>query len=123
MSDLADLLKDFDDRDLTAVATPEWPPLDGKLFARRLSAEQRLLLSAAVSDKKATDGSAFVISVVIAGTVNDAGECVFSDPDREWLGKKSAEAIGRLFAAIDELNCLSSYQRGIVEKNSDPPGD
>ena len=118
---IAEILKGTDDKKLTAVPTPEWPELDGQLFARKVSAAQKIGFWDASRKNKASSGAAFVAMMVTMGATDKDGIRAFGDDDFLWLQEKDGEAIGRLAEAIDSLNVLSSYQQGNLEKNSESP--
>ena len=118
MSTLSEILQKLDDRKITAVPTSEWPELDGQLFARKMSAQQRGTFFAAMRENKATEGTVFVAFVVAAGTVDKDGNRVFTDEDFSWIVEKDADAQQRLFAAIDSLNFLSANSQETLVKNS-----
>jgi hypothetical protein len=119
--DLREIIKGTDDKKLAAVATPEWPEADGQLFARKASMPQRALFFGEVRERKIPDGADFVAFVVACLTCNADGQAVFQPDDYLWLRDKDADAIGRLFAAIDEKNLLSVSSQKELEKNSEAP--
>ena len=65
----------------------------------------------------------FVALVVACGTVDAAGQRVFSDEHYAWLRERDGAAVGRLFEAIDAQNLISSTAQGGLAKNSETPGD
>ena len=126
MSVLSDLLKATDDRRLEPVPTPEWPELDGKLFAPKLNGPDRAALTMLLGEKSAgkepLSGPPFAAAVVANATVDTEGHRVFVDGDAEWLVVKDRDALGRLFAAIDALNFLSASSQEGLAKNSEATG-
>ena len=120
---IAEILQGLDDRRLAAVPTPEWPELDGQLFARKFCGRQRAEYYAAMRKFQASEGPQFVALVVACGTVDAQGAAAFAAEDYAWIVEKDPDALGRLFAAIDERNLLSSAAQGELIKNCEPPGN
>jgi hypothetical protein len=121
MSVLSDLLKSTDDSRREPVATPEWPELDGKLFAPKLNGPDRaaltMLLAEKSTDKEPLSGPPFAAAVVANATVDADGNRIFVDADAAWLVTKDRDALGRLFAAIDAFNFLSAGAQEGLRKN------
>jgi hypothetical protein len=121
--DLAEILEGLDDRQLVAVPTPEWPELDGRLFARKFCGLLRARYYAAMRQYGATSGADFVALVVACGTVDGDGRPVFEPEQYLWIRGKDADAQDRLAAEIDRLNVLSCKAQEELSKNSAAPGN
>lgn len=117
MSELSAAIFASDDAGLTAVATPEWPAADGKLFVRRLTAREKLELAERRKAANAPDGDGFVAFTVACCTVDQQGQRVFTDADWERLRERASSPVERLFVAADQLNILSAAAAGELEKN------
>ena len=121
MSLLSELLKGYNDRVSVPVKTPEWPPLDGKLFAVKLDPVEKQELRNVVSEEKIAGGLQFVATVVVRCIKDETGERVFADDEREWLQHKHEDAINRLFNECDRLNILTDERQQELVKNSEAP--
>lgn len=63
----------------------------------------------------------------IASVVDEKGNPVFTMADHDWLGKKSAAALDRIWVVADRLSGLTDRGRDDIRKNSlataEPGGD
>ena len=113
---LSELIRGENDRKLVPVPTPEWTSADGQLFVRRFSPLEKHAFWDAVDVK--LEWRDFVVATVAFCTVDAAGNRVFSDSDREWLGaEKSTVPVDRIFRAVDDLNIFSQRAEEEAKKN------
>lgn len=120
MTKLSDILRGIDDRKMVAVPTPEWPELDGKLFAKRLSPSERVAYWEA--SKTLPKDIPLTVAVAVLGTVDADGVRAFDNDDAAWIATdKAATPIERLCDKIDELNTITRFAESELEKNCETP--
>lgn len=62
--------------------------------------------------------------VAVWCTVDEDGNKLFTDADREWLGRMHSGAINRIFTVADRLSGISGSSQADIRKNSEvPTGD
>ena len=113
---IAEILQGLDDRRLAAVPTPEWPELDGQLFARKFCGRQRAEYYAAMRKFQASEGPQFVALVVACGTVDAQGTAAFAAEDYAWIVEKDPDALGRLFRPSTSEPAVRRSPRGTNKK-------
>ena len=87
-----DQIKASNDTSPEEVEVPEW---GGTL----LLAWPSVNALTAMQDVEKVDG----VDLLIACAVDDKGAPLFTDPDREWLGDKSAAVVSRVVVRITEM--------------------
>lgn len=130
---IRDRILQADDLQRRAVPTPEWPELDGQLYARALGGDERdawETFTASLSEVDPNDkerrrmkpgSSGIRAKLVCMGTCDAHGDAVFQDGDEARLGLKNAAALDRLDDAIRELSGMDQ-KGGDAGKNS-PTGN
>lgn len=110
-----------DDLPTRRVIVPEWSGRE--VIVRGLDARGRVDFEmAAVNVRRGgakpeveVRSENLMARLVVLCVVNERGERVFRDEDVELLGRKSGEAVARLFAVAQELSGLGGRDEG--EKN------
>lgn len=121
---LRELIQSTDDRQLTPVATPEWPEADGKLYARKLSCARKVEVMGQLADSKECDSGAAFFAFIVALCVCDSeGAAVFEPDDWKWIKDRDSAVVERLFTACDQLNRFSKASQQELEKNCEAPAD
>jgi hypothetical protein len=111
MTQLKHAILAADDLPREAIATPEWPGTDGKLFVRTMTAAERVAFSLSLSDRDDNPRLDNYWARLAVLTLTDAeGKRVFEDADAEALGRKSGDVLARVAAAAKRLNGLGEYQ-------------
>jgi hypothetical protein len=106
------------------VPTPEWPEADGKLFAKQCTMAELGGCYDEIREDKRLSKSPFTVAIVAQLTIDAENNQVFTPDAAEWLHKEAPSGpVRRLFAAIDELNCLSETAREGIRKNSETTPD
>ena len=100
------------------VATPEWPDLDGQLFVRVLSAEERVKFADLATDNEGNPTPRYTAALVAIAACDDSGRPGFSESDIVWLAGRNGNAVKRVYDAAARLNCMDNKAREDVEKNS-----
>ena len=106
-----------EDRPFRDVEVPEW---GGTVRIRSISGSDRDQFEAALlaARKHGADTAPNVrASFAAYCIVDEGGNRIFSEGDIDALGDKSAAALERVFAAIQELNALSEADVAELEKN------
>lgn len=103
-----------------AVATPEWPELDGQIYVRSLTAAERSHFEMSMDfdphgNPRKTDNIQTRLAVLAMVTVE--GDRIFEEGDVDALAKKSASALQKVFNAAAELNGLSDESTKAIAKN------
>ena len=99
---------------LLAVATPEWPSLDGKLFVRVLSAFEVDAFFSVKDTEDGNDRAKFVCKVLCDADHNR----VLDADDAVWLGQKEVPVVERIYWAGRLHNGLTEENRQAYLKNS-----
>ena len=103
------------------VPTPEWPPVDGQVHVRRLSAIDRVAFDMACASLGATESPNFQAFLVAFCAVDEKGTRCFQDSEWKALLAEPGSVIERISEAADELNILSIFQRGKLKKKYESP--
>ncbi len=104
------------------VAVPEW---GGYVNAKAMSGYEREQFEQTVAQPGA-DGKIQIsykqmrITAVIACTVDDDGNHIFTDADRDWLNDKSGAALDRVASAILRLSGISQGATEAAVENFTP---
>ena len=128
---LAQTILEANDLKLEAVATPEWPAVDGSVYVRcmevrDLDSYQIWLMRRTHEVPEGEEGGvrlqvddADTVQIrekILVRSVCDAdGKLLFSEADMGALGKKNAITMDRLYQAARRINDLD------VAKNENPP--
>lgn len=104
-----------DDRKFVDVSVPEW---GGQVRVATVEAITHDRWMAAHA-KDGGGADKFRIYYVALCCVDENGKTLFSPEDVEALGKKSAQAINRIFEVASDLNGLSAKAAEELEKNSE----
>lgn len=117
---LRDQLLAQPDLKTVAVATPEWPELDGQIYVRSLTAAERSHFEMSMDfdphgNPRKTDNIQTRLAVLAMVTVH--GDRIFEEGDVDALAKKSASALQKVFNAAAELNGLSDESTKAIAKN------
>jgi len=117
---LRDQLLAQPDLKTVAVATPEWPELDGQIYVRSLTAAERSHFEMSMDfdphgNPRKTDNIQTRLAVLAMVTVE--GDRIFEEGDVDALAKKSASALQKVFNAAAELNGLSDESTKAIAKN------
>ena len=92
------ILSSVDDFQYATVPCPEW---DCEARVRGLSAADQAYITRLVNEKKTEE---IAVNVVIRGCVDENGERVFDNSDRDLLKSRSYAVIDRLAKKILELS-------------------
>ncbi len=96
-----------------AVATPEWPDVDGKLFIRTLSAKE----VDSYFNSADKDEANFRAKLVCIGVVEESGLPVLSESDAAALSELEFSVVERLYWAVRTANGMTDENRRAVAKN------
>lgn len=97
------------------VPTPEWgEEIDGKLFARTMSARRRIGLREKLNSAESGMHNALV---VIAGCCNKDGDWFFSDEQADELAERRADVLMRIVDAILDVNGMRAAAVDETKKN------
>ncbi len=111
-----DILASADIPAPVAVATPEWPAVDGQIFVVRLTSAEVADMWAWFNDKAAEKDALAPYAVVACARAAD-GTPVFDRDHVKDLSAKAGSAISRIFRAADELNLFTEASRKDIQKN------
>lgn len=100
---------------LAKVNVPEW---GGDVFVKTLSGTERDAFEDAYSDQKMKQ---FRVRFLVLTLCNDDGERLFTDAERDELGKKSSIVINRLFEKAWEHNAFTT--EAVESLGKDSPSD
>lgn len=110
------ILKAVDLSELREVNIPEW---GGFVYIRKMNGMERDRWELKTSNAVEKPMQANIRASLCAMTVcDDKGKRLFTDNQIDALGKKSAIALDRCFAAAKELNKLNDNDIEELEKNS-----
>jgi len=96
-----------------AVATPEWPTVDGKLFVRGLSGSERDEWELFLASRREDSGewkpgtTNIRATLIVKCCVDASGTRLFADADIPAVGAKSAAVVDRLYGAARRLSGLA----------------
>lgn len=96
------------------VEVPEW---GGSVYVRVMTGTDRDLFESSMylkGDDRLINLRAHLCALTIC---NEDGTRLFSDADIEALGKKSGEALDRVFKTAQRINGLSGEEVAEIEKN------
>lgn len=113
------------DQTIVPVPTPEWPKVDGKLFAKSLSALEMDQWQQKGSKAKA-EGMFFNFRAVLVqmGTVDGSGAQVFDAASVGSIAGRNAAPVDRLWEAIWTTSGQDKAAKDAIVKNSETaPGD
>ena len=119
---IRDSILSADDLPRTAVATPEWPEVNGSLFIRTMTRAERdeyetLVYSKQNGNGKPRDLKGMKSLLVMLTCVDASGTRIFGDDDRAALEEKSACALNRLAAAALSQSGFTISDIEELEKN------
>jgi hypothetical protein len=121
-------IRGADDLPREKVMVPEWAPsgtdpADAYVWAASFWGDDRDAFEMEVEARRGTDGEVnrigFRAYLVALATVDDDGKKLFTLDDIEWLGRKNAAALDRIYSAIIRLNKLSKADVEELTKNSE----
>jgi len=118
------------------VPTPEWPAVDGQVYARGLSGDERdkweVFLAHNIDRKAMAEdegialakiGTMHIRSMIVAlGACDAEGDPIFQDADLVQLGGKSAAALARIRDAIYRLSGMSDDKEETAKNLPEAPG-
>lgn len=137
MSLISEQIKGIQDLPREPVATPEWPGVDGKVFARRLSGDERdewesFQAHSLDQDKFAEDNRLALMKIgtkkvratmVAMGACDEDGDSIFSTSDVIWLGLKACEPLERIRDTIMRLSGMRDSDEDSAKNLPQPPGE
>jgi hypothetical protein len=101
-----DNILDADDLPLEEVEVPEW---GGSVYVRSMNGFERQEFDTWLMETQDDPNRTNMRGVVVCSCTTDAdGVRLFTAEDAEALGKKSAEALNRVFDVAMRLNALSA---------------
>lgn len=102
------------------VFVPEW---QGEVIVRGLTGAERDAFEQSIVEQKGKKTRMKLQNIrarlVVLTVVDEQGNRVFSDGDAEWLGKKSAVALNRIFEVAQRLSGLRAEDIEELEGNLD----
>jgi hypothetical protein len=101
------------------VPTPEWPQVDGQMFVRVLTAEERRLWADQATDDEGRARANYMVSLVVACACDREGAPAFSAAEMAWLGGRNGNAVKRMYDHAARVNCMTREAAEAVEKNSE----
>lgn len=116
---LKDYILAIDDLPKATVSIPEWKDAEGKaivLTVKSLMASERDAFEREMLNKKSEHRNVRA-SYAAKCIVDHNGDRIFSDTDIEALGKKNANALDRVFAAVLKMNPLTEADVDELKKN------
>ncbi len=139
MSLISDQLKKIDDLPREPVATPEWPEIDGKVFARRLTGDERdewevfqghVLDQDTIGEDKKSKLALMKLgtkniraTIVRLGACDEDGDSIFSPADVVWLGMKASEPLDRIRDVIKRLSGMKDDEEDTAKNSPEAPGE
>jgi hypothetical protein len=111
--DLKQIILGSRDLPKEAVPTPEWAEADGELFARTMTARERVALQLSMQGGRIEN---YWAKLAAAGTCDSEGKRVFEDADADALGELDCRPIERLGKAVERLNGIGAGEEE-VRKN------
>lgn len=106
--DLRQTILDTKDLPVEAVEVPEW---NMTVYVRSMTGYERDVYEGDLLDKRDAPIKERMknlrSSLVVLCTVDENGERIFKDEDKEAVGKKSARALNRILSAAQHLNALT----------------
>lgn len=131
---LRDLIRNADDLSREVFPTPEWPEVDGKVFARGLKGDERDEWEAFVSNASGPpnpDGTpgAFTpksrnwrATLVSKGLCDEHGVRIFENADIPLLGSKSTVVLNRAYDKICALSGMGENKEDAAKNLSEMDG-
>lgn len=101
------------------VPTPEWEPIDGKLFVRVLTAAERVEFSDKATDDEGKAKPCYMAMLAVYATCDAEGKQAFGLADVDWMQRQNGNVVKRLYDAAAELNEMTAKAKEATEKNSD----
>ncbi len=144
MSLISEQILKTDDLPREMVSTPEWPEVDGQIYARRLSGDEldiwEIFMAHQIDPKTIDDDETRFMKLgtkqlraqfVILGACDEDGDTIFDQSHLTWLGMKSAAPLERIRDVIRRLSGMDSVKKkdgdddeDETEKNSpEAPGN
>ncbi len=120
-----------DDLPREMVPTPEWPDVDGQIYARRLSGDEldiwETFLAHQVDPKEIDSDTRFMklgtkqlrAQFVILGACDEDGDTIFGQGDLIPLGMKSSGPLERIRDVIRRLSGMDSVKKGDDEDETE----
>ncbi len=107
----------------TLVPTPEWEGTDGQIFARALTAKERLATIDGFSDDPTLVETG--PKWIILGACDASGSRIFTDADTDRIGDMDSLVYERLMTAIQKKAGVIKEEQDAIAKNSEevPPDD
>lgn len=103
-----------DDRATERLTVKEW---DGDVIVATMSASERDKWEAETYGDGKPKTEDFRARFVALCLVDETGKRLFTDKEVGELGKKSAAALQRVFAAAQKINALTTDEAEKIEKN------
>jgi len=118
------------------VPTPEWPAVDGQVYARCLSGDERDKYEVYLANQSEPDpgagedtrrmklGATHLRAMLVAiGACDEEGDSIFRDGDLVQIGMKSANVLERLRIAIRRLSGMDDDEDATAKNLPEAPGD
>ena len=97
-----------DDLPTEVLDVPEW---GGKIRVRSLTGQERDLYEQSITKRRGMNVEMNLLNarakLVVLTVVDDQGQRIFSDDDVHEVGKKSAQALNRIFLVAQRLSGLT----------------
>lgn len=114
-----DNIKEKVDLIIERVDIPEWNDF---IFVRSITAEERDLFENSMytgqGDDRQENLKNLRARLVVLAACDEAGKRIFKDSDTEWLGRKNALAVNRIFQKAQELGGFKKEDIDTLTKNS-----
>jgi len=106
--DIRQAILDADDLPTEPIDVPEW---DMTVYVRSMTGYERDLYEGGLISKTGLPMSERMLNLrstlVVLCTVDENGERIFTDDDKQLVGQKSAKALERIVEAAQRMNELS----------------
>ena len=116
-------LKDFKDAQVIKVECPEWAEM-GDIYVRSMTGISRDNHEMGIYDQSKIPDADRVYNMratmVVATACDAEGNLIFTTKDADWLGKKSAKVLDRLFDAARKISGMSDSDVAEMEKSLEP---
>ena len=125
-----------DDLPMEMVPTPEWPVVDGQVYARCLSGDERDQYEIFLANhsepepggdedtRRIKPGTKHLRSMLVAmGACDEDGDSLFTSKDLVQLGMKSAKVLERIKTAIRRLSGMDEDEDQAKNLPEAPGGD
>lgn len=116
-----DAILEANDLKTESVEVPEW---GGSVMVRTMTGADRdafedSMVTVGADGKRTPNMSNMRAKLVAMTAVDEAGNRLFSAGDVEYLSRKSADALNRVFEAAQRINGMGAEAEQVAEKNSE----